>query len=283
MNLIETYNEDCRDWLNRRTPESIHAVVTDPPFTVTDFSAAEIDRMRAERGGVWRQPPRIGGSKRAPLPRFTVMTSKEQQEALDFFATFAEALLPVLVPGAHVFVATNPLLSHLVYLPMMKAGFEKRGEVIRLVQTLRGGDRPKNAEAEFPEVTVMPRSGWEPWGIFRKPLEGTVAECLRKWGCGALKRTSPEAPFKDVITSAPTPSQEREIAPHPCLKPQAFIRQLVRASLPLGKGIVLDPFCGAGSVLGAAMHLGFPAIGVEKDEKYYSSLASAVPGLAALS
>jgi hypothetical protein len=39
-------------------------------------------------------------------------------------------------------------------------GFEKRGEVIRLVQTLRGGDRPKNAHREFAEVSVMPRSSW---------------------------------------------------------------------------------------------------------------------------
>lgn len=33
---------------------------------------------------------------------------------------------------------------------MLRAGFEKRGEVIRLVQTLRGGDRLKNAHEEFP-------------------------------------------------------------------------------------------------------------------------------------
>ena len=74
-----------------------------------------------------------------------------------------------MVPGAHVFIATNPLLSHLVYVPLLEAGFEKRGEIIRLVQTLRGGDRPKNAHHEFAEVTVMPRSSGEPWGLFRKP------------------------------------------------------------------------------------------------------------------
>ena len=33
------------------------------------------------------------------------------------------------------------------------------------------------------------------------------------------------------------------------------MRQLVRASLPLGKGVVLDPFMGAGSTIGAAKSL----------------------------
>jgi len=46
--------------------------------------------------------------------------------------------------------------------------------------------------------------------------------------------------------------EERKIAPHPSLKPQAFMRQLVRAALPLGRGVILDPFMGAGSTVAAA-------------------------------
>ena len=39
---------------------------------------------------------------------------------------------------------------------LQASGFEKRGEVIRLVQTLRGGFKPKGAEEDFPDVSVMP-------------------------------------------------------------------------------------------------------------------------------
>ena len=70
----------------------------------------------------------------------------------------------------------NPLVSSLTFHAFQNAGFEKRGEIIRLVQTLRGGYKPKGSEADFPEVSVMPRSCWEPWGIFREPFEGTVAQ-----------------------------------------------------------------------------------------------------------
>jgi site-specific DNA-methyltransferase (adenine-specific) len=162
----------------------------------------------------------------------------------------------------------------------MEAGFEKRGEIIRLVQTLRGGDRPKNAHDEFADVTVMPRSCWEPWGLFRKPCEGRVQDNLRKWGTGGLRRISATEPFTDVIRSSPTRPDERAIAPHPSLKPQAFIRQIVRAALPLGVGVVLDPFMGAGSTIAAAIAVGYDSIGVEIDPEYFSVAEKAVPELA---
>ena len=160
--------------------------------------------------------------------------------------------------------------------------FEKRGEIIRLVKTLRGGDRPKNAHGEFAHVTVMPRSGWEPWGVFRKPCEGRVQDNLRKWKTGGFRRPSPDKPFGDVIESSHTGRQERSIAPHPTLKPQAFLRQLVRAALPLGEGVILDPFAGAGSTLAAAEAVGYESIGIEKDKDYFSLACSALPRLAAL-
>ena len=188
----------------------------------------------------------------------------------------------VLVPGGHVFIATNPLVSHLAYEPLLGAGFEKRGEIIRTVYTLRGGDRPKNAHAEFPQVSVMPKSTWEPWGLFRKPCEGRVQDNLRKWGTGGLRRISDSEPFKDLIESSPAQRVERDIADHPSLKPQRFMRQIVRAALPLGKGVILDPFMGSGSTIAAAVACGLQAIGIESNADYYLMALKAIPGLAAL-
>jgi hypothetical protein len=164
----------------------------------------------------------------------------------------------------------------------MGAGFEKRGEIIRLVKTLRGGDRPKNAHGEFAGVTVMPRSGWEPWGLFRKPCEGRVQDNLRKWKTGGLRRVSSVRPFEDVIRSAPTRGEERAIAPHPSLKPQVFMRQVVHAALPLGIGTVLDPFMGGGSTIAAALAVGYESIGIESDPVFYRMAERAIARLAQL-
>jgi site-specific DNA-methyltransferase (adenine-specific) len=176
-----------------------------------------------------------------------------------------------------VIVAANPLVSHLVSVSLCAAGLERRGEIVRLVQTMRGGDRPKNAHDEFPSVSVMPRSQWEPWLLFRKEPEGRVADNLRNWKTGGLRRISDDLPFGDVIRSGPTRTTERRWADHPSLKPQDFLRQVVRAVLPLGEGVVLDPFAGSGSTLAAAEAVGYASVGVEVDAGY-----AAVPALAQL-
>ncbi len=148
--------------------------------------------------------------------------------------------------------------------------------------TMRGGDRPKNAHEEFPEVSVMPRSMWEPWLLFRRPLQGRVQDNLRKWKAGGLRRVSDNHPFGDVIKSHPTRATERAIAAHPSLKPQQFLRQVVRAVLPLGEGVVLDPFAGSGSTLAAAEAVGYESIGVELDPQYVEMARRAIPALAEL-
>lgn len=273
---------DAFEWLAEASPHSIHAVVTDPPYGLIEYTEKELKKLKMGRGGIWRIPPAFDGQKRQPLPRFTVLTDRDRASLRDFFSRLANALMRVLVPGAHVFIATNPLVSYLVYEPFIATGFEKRGEIIRTVYTLRGGDRPKNAHSLFPEVTVMPKSCWEPWGLFRKPCEGRVQDNLRKWKTGGLRRTSPQEPFKDLIQSSPARGLERTIAPHPSLKPQHFLRQIVRASLPMGEGIILDPFMGSGSTIAAATACGLKSVGLEKNAEYFLMAVSAIPRLTAL-
>jgi DNA modification methylase len=273
---------DSFTWLAAREENSIHAIVTDPPYGLKEFTDLEKAKLRNGRGGVWRIPPSFDGHKRSPLPRFTVLDQSDIAALGSFFEKFAEQAMRVLVPGGHVMIATNPLLSQFVYIPLMEAGFEKRGEIIRLVQTLRGGDRPKNAHEEFAGVSVMPRSGWEPWGLFRKPCEGRVQDNLRKWKTGGLRRVSGKDPFGDVIRSGVARGEERKIAPHPSLKPQAFMRQMVRAALPLGAGVILDPFMGGGSTIAAARSIGYRSIGIERDATYFDIAQKAIPRLAEL-
>jgi site-specific DNA-methyltransferase (adenine-specific) len=282
LGQLELVQADAFDWLAKAKRRSIHAVVTDPPYGLVEYHPRELAKMKKARGGIWRIPPSFDGCQRSPLPRFTVLTDTDRAGLRTFFQRFAEVVFPVLVPGAHLFIATNPLVSHLVYEPMIAAGFEKRGELVRLVYTLRGGDRPKNAHEEFADVTVMPKSCYEPWGIFRKPCEGRVQDNLRTWKTGGLRRISGAEPFKDLIESSPARGLERDVAPHPSLKPQRFLRQLVRAVLPLGEGVILDPFMGSGSTVAAASACSLRSIGLEVSPEYYRMAEKAVPILAAM-
>lgn len=275
------YHADCFDWLRQQPRSSIHAVVTDPPYGLFEYTPEQQAKLRVGKGGVWRIPPSFDGSVRSPLPRFTVLSPQDLRALEHFFFEWACILLPILVPWANILVASNPLLSFIVAGALARAGLERRGELVRLVMTMRGGDRPKAAHEEFSEVSVMPRSMWEPWLLFRKPIEGRVQDNLRKWKTGGFRRPSGDKPFGDVISSAPTRKSERVLAPHPSLKPQEFLRVVVRGALPLGEGVVLDPFAGAGSTLAAAEAIGYTSIGIEKDGHFFDLAQKAIPKLVA--
>ena len=102
----------------------------------------------------------------------------------------------------------------------------------------------------------------------------TIVRCLDYTAPNdfAVSRASWTAPINP-------PGYPPGLAPHPSLKPQAFLRTLVRAVLPLGEGVVLDPFAGAGSTLAAAEALGYQSIGIEQDERYFAMAKEAIPKL----
>ncbi|MHB8647125.1 MAG: DNA methyltransferase, partial [Thermomicrobiales bacterium] len=97
-----------------------------------------------------------------------------------------------------------------------------------------------------------------------------------------LRRVSASRPFTDVIPSERTPRKEREIAQHPSLKPQRFMREIVYACLPLGVGRVLDPFMGGGATIAAAEAVECDSIGIELDEQYFHVAEQAIPRLTTL-
>ncbi len=275
---------DCFEWLSRIPENSLHAIVTDPPYGVKEYEFDQIEKRANGKGGVWRIPPSYDGHERAPLPRFTALDSREREALRRFFIEWAKLTVRALRPGAHVFIASNSFLSIQVFSALVEGGLEFRSQLIRLVRTLRGGDRPKNAEEEFPHVSSMARGCYEPWGIFRKPLPAgmTVSDCPRKFQTGGLQRTKSDKPLSDVMMSERTPRRERDIANHPSLKPQSFLRQIVHAALPLGEGIIADPFMGSGSTLAAANAAGLNSIGIERHPDYYEMSREAIPKLTAM-
>lgn len=284
MATYSLVHADCFDWLRDQVPASIHAVCTDPPYGLIEFTEKEVAKLRnGNRGGVWRIPPSIGGHERDPLPRFTTLTARQRQQLYEYMRDWGRVLLPALVPGAHVCVAGHPMLQYLVQGGMAEAGYEVRPALLRMYTSFRGGDRPKNAEREFPGVCVTPRSAYEPWMLFRKPIsERTVAANLRKWKTGGLRRLAGDRPLPEAIPSGRTPAAEEAVSSHPCLKPQHFLRIVVRTLLPLGDGIVLDPFLGSGSAVAAACAVGYEAVGVEIDADYFASASATIPKLSRL-
>jgi DNA modification methylase len=281
-NRFKLVHAEAFEWMSACKPESIHAAVTDPPYTVVEYHPEQLHKKRNGNGGVWRLPQSFDGWARKQVPRFTDLTGTQRTSIFEFNRKLAVHLERILVPGAHIILASQNVLSHLVLAAFSEVGFEVRGQVARLVNTFRGGDRPKGAHERYKEVSVIPRSCWEPWLIFRKRSELTVEKTLERWGTGGLRRPSQDVPFSDLVVCHPTRGPEQRIATHPTQKPQALMRGLVRAALPLRKGVILDPFMGCGSTVAAANAMGLRSIGVERDKDFYEMAKMAVPKLSAL-
>jgi site-specific DNA-methyltransferase (adenine-specific) len=275
---------DCFEWFGKVPENTLHGIVTDPPYGVKEYDFDQLEKRANGNGGIWRIPPAFDGHLRAPLPRFTALGHRERERLRRFFIEWSKLAGHALRPGAHVFIATNAFIAQLLYSALVEGGLEFRGQLIRLVRTLRGGDRPKNAEEEFPNVASMPRGCYEPWGIFRKPLlpKMKVSDCLKEFQTGGLRRLQNGKPFEDVLASESTPRRERQIANHPSLKPQSLLRQIVYVALPLGEGIIADPFMGSGSTIAAAEALGLCGIGIERHRDYFQMAKIAISKLKAI-
>jgi site-specific DNA-methyltransferase (adenine-specific) len=59
---------DCLEWLSRIPENSLHAIVTDPPYGVKEYDFDQIEKRANGNGGIWRIPPSFDGHIRQPLP-----------------------------------------------------------------------------------------------------------------------------------------------------------------------------------------------------------------------
>src|SRR5262245_129283 len=86
---------DCFEWLRDPREDSMHAVVTDTPYGLVEYDAAQQQKLRDGKGGIWRIPPSFDGARRSPVPRFTVLGAEDREDLAQFFHEFGCALLPV--------------------------------------------------------------------------------------------------------------------------------------------------------------------------------------------
>jgi hypothetical protein len=109
--LCQLIHGDSLEVMKNMPPSSVHAIVTDPPYGLIEYEDGNHSKLRSGKGGVWRIPPKLDGVERSPLPRFTVLGAQDRERLARFFRAFADQAIRILVPGGHVILASNPLLS----------------------------------------------------------------------------------------------------------------------------------------------------------------------------
>jgi site-specific DNA-methyltransferase (adenine-specific) len=99
--------------------------------------------------------------------------------------------------------------------------------------------------------------------VFRKPYSSRTGFMRGQHECAFLLAKGdpqrPTSPIADVLDWRDTGNLL-----HPTQKPIEALKPLIAAFSPRG-GVVLDPFCGSGSTLVAALELGRDYVGIELD------------------
>jgi len=93
--MYQIEQTDCFEWLRHCPPHSLQAVCTDPPYGILEFTEKELAKLRAGHGGVWRLPPKVGGSHRKTRqPR--EIAAKALLPSAFFLLPFPISVLPQL-------------------------------------------------------------------------------------------------------------------------------------------------------------------------------------------
>jgi site-specific DNA-methyltransferase (adenine-specific) len=162
---------DCLNVLKAMPENSIDAVVTDPPYHLTNNSGT-----RSPYPGQYTP---IGKPKQ---PKGGFMGKQWDGGDIAFQPELWAEVLRVLKPGGHMVCFGGTRTYHRMVCAIEDAGFEVRDQLAWVY----GSGFPKSHNVGNGWGTAL-KPAWEPICLARKPLsEGTVASNVLRWGTGAL-------------------------------------------------------------------------------------------------
>jgi DNA modification methylase len=222
--LIEVAQGDWLDAAHRLAPESIDLLYADPPFNTGD--------TQADRNG--RYPDRFASTA-------------------DYIAWLRERLaatLPALKPTASILIHIDWRTSHRVRVMLDELLGEDRFVNHLIWSYGLGGSSPRRFARKHDDIlfyAVDPERYW-----FDPPMVPATSRRM----AGELKKAT------DVLDIPSINNMAAERTGYPTQKPQALLELLIKACCPPG-GVVLDPCCGSGTTLAAAVATGRGAIGID--------------------
>nr|WP_315051281.1 site-specific DNA-methyltransferase [uncultured Brevundimonas sp.] len=167
---------DSRQVLRDLDPCSIDGLASDPPYALVSI----VRRFGGERAA----PARAGASGVYARASAGFMGQSWDTGDTAFDPAFWWEVLRVLKPGAHVVAFGGTRTYHRLVCALEDAGFEIRDQLAWIYGS--GFPKSHRQTGPFDGWGTALKPAFEPIVLARKPLDGTVAENLRRWGVGAL-------------------------------------------------------------------------------------------------
>ena len=194
---------------------SIDGCVTDPPYGI-GFMGKEWDTFKPRSVEYQRKRARktfteqvtnpnlkgrIGWMAGQPITYDESLTGKRKFQA--WTETWAREVLRVLKPGGYLLCCGHPRSNHRMACGVEDAGFEVRDAVLWIFGT--GFPKSHNLRGKFQGWGTALKPGWEPILMARKPLIGTVAANVERFGVGALNIDASRIQTEDALRGSGQP------------------------------------------------------------------------------
>ena len=261
---------DCREKLPELEDESIHLIVTDPPYFLDGLDA---DWKKGKKGT--KRATGVVGS----LPVGMKFDPKQGIALQAFMTEVSGLMIRVLKPGAFAVVFSQPRLVHRMAIGLEDAGFEirdlyawhfTRRAQFKAFSMNHFVNRMDKTDAEKEALktklggrkTPQLRPQFEAMILAQKPRIGTFVENWRVHETGLIDASaSLDGAAPSTVMTVEKPKRSH-FNGHLTVKPVALVEHLIRLFSVPGQ-IVLDPFLGSGTTAVAAMRQGRACIGIE--------------------
>lgn len=274
--------------------DGVHLILSDIPYGIgadhwdvlhnnTNSAFMGSSPAQARAGAVFQR-------RGKPINGWSQADREIPAEYYRWCSTWAPQWYRVLKPGGSALVFAGRRLAHRCICALEDAGFSYKDMLAWLrsraphrAQRLsvvfdRRGDTTRAREWEGWRVGNL-RPTFEPILWFTKPYKigTTIADNAATHSVGGYNEDAflryTDVP-DNVLRTGFSPG---EAGHHPTQKPVALMQALIELTTRSGQ-VVLDPFCGSGTTLVAAQHIGRDFLGIETSEDFVNTARERLSG-----
>lgn len=233
--MIELINGDCFDELKKIESGSIDCIITDPPYFLSnDGITCRSGKVVSVNKGEWDK-------------------SKGYDDVYEFNKNWILESYRILKDGGTLWVSGT---HHNIFIIGSIIQSVKDFKILNSV-TWEKKTPPPNLSCRFfthsTEVILWVRKGFNSKHYFNYEL---------------MKKMNDDKQMKDVWKIGRPLKEEKRFGSHPTQKPIELIDRMILSSTK-ENDLVLDMFCGSGSVLVSCKNNNRNGIGIERDLKYF--------------
>ncbi len=271
---IQLRDGDCFDFLPTLADNSVHFVLTDPPYFIDKLD----DKWNDKKIGITNSNT-VGN-----LPAGMKFSPEQSINFGKFFEKVAKEVCRVLMPGGFFISFSQGRLYQRMAVASEDAGFWIK-DMLAWHYTKKAQpkaftldhfiDKKDISEKEKQRLknkingrkTPQLKPAFEPMMLAQKPLEGTFINNYDKWGVSLIDTSiTMDGYFPSNVIKVEKPEGE-DRNNHPTQKPVALLEHLIKIFTQEGQ-TVLDPFLGSGSTAIASYRNKRKIIGYELELKY---------------